>query len=382
MTSNGRDQVLASIGAIALVLLPLLGVMIAGEPLARYTEFPPQTQYVQHADFSWIAFVLVALAVVVVLLPFEIHVRRSRGTVEGHKKAKQTFPWWGWLGVLLGIVAWILAWTRFGWFEPLQRFTFSPLWFAYIIVVNAVTFGRTGHCMLKDRPRYLLSLFLLSAAFWWYFEYLNRFVQNWHYEAAAGLTAWQYFIFATLPFSTVLPAVLGTYEMLDSVPRAGVGLDKYFWIRTGKSRIFPGVVLAVSCVGLALIGTWPDYLFPLLWVSPLLIITSVQALLGKETIFAGIRRGKWRKLYLLAMSALICGFFWEMWNSLSFARWIYTVPLVGRFKVFEMPILGFAGYLPFGLECAVIAELMVKRRNQASISSSTFELQVPNDRGE
>jgi hypothetical protein len=47
-----------------------------------------------------------------------------------------------------------------------------------------------------------------------------------------------------------------------------------------------------------------------------------------------------------------------MWNINSLPKWVYSVPFVDRFHVFEMPILGFAGYLPFGLECAVIAHFV------------------------
>jgi hypothetical protein len=66
--------------------------------------------------------------------------------------------------------------------------------------------------------------------------------------------------------------------------------------------------------------------------------------------------GDWRAVWLAALAALICGFFWEMWNWHSFSQWIYTVPYVERFKIFEMPLLGFLGYLPFGLECLVVAD--------------------------
>ena len=37
------------------------------------------------------------------------------------------------------------------------------------------------------------------------------------------------------------------------------------------------------------------------------------------------------------------------------AKWIYAVPYVHRFQVWEMPLLGFGGYLPFGMECAAVA---------------------------
>ena len=58
----------------------------------------------------------------------------------------------------------------------------------------------------------------------------------------------------------------------------------------------------------------------------------------------------------------MCGLVWETWNYYSLAKWIYNVPWVSRFHVWEMPLLGFAGYLPFGLECAVIAD-WVSRNN-------------------
>jgi len=45
-----------------------------------------------------------------------------------------------------------------------------------------------------------------------------------------------------------------------------------------------------------------------------------------------------------------------MWNFYSLPKWKYDVPFVNRFHIFEMPLLGYAGYLPFGLECAVAAE--------------------------
>jgi hypothetical protein len=47
---------------------------------------------------------------------------------------------------------------------------------------------------------------------------------------------------------------------------------------------------------------------------------------------------------------LICGWFWEMWNVLSMPKWVYHVPFVDWLKLFEMPILGYGGYLPFSLE--------------------------------
>ena len=71
-----------------------------------------------------------------------------------------------------------------------------------------------------------------------------------------------------------------------------------------------------------------------------------------------LKHGDYRLIWLPAMAALVCGFFWEMWNVKSLAHWEYSVPFVQRFHLFEMPILGYAGYLPFGLECMVVSRML------------------------
>jgi len=364
-----------------LIGLPLFGVILAGKPLGVYLEFPPVTRYVEHAPFSWPFFLGTAVFIGGAVAPLLIRVLRHRvvasiASVAINARdaidaidapapsglAPHAFPWWGWLGLGITSLAWGLAWNRFSWVGDLQSHTFTPLWVGYILVMNALASRRTGSCMMLDRPRYFLSLFLLSAAFWWFFEYLNRFVQNWYYVGAREFTATEYFWYATLPFSTVLPAVLGTRDWLATYSRLSAGLDQFWPMQVRQPTVVGWLVLVLAGMGLMGIGVWPDYLFPLLWVSPLLIITSLQAVSGEETIFSCVVRGDWRPIWLPALAALICGFFWELWNYRSLAHWEYAVPFVHRFQIFEMPLVGYAGYLPFGLECVVIASLLPCRR--------------------
>ncbi|HAS82951.1 MAG TPA: hypothetical protein DCS43_09850 [Verrucomicrobia bacterium] len=342
-----------------LYMLPLAGIVAGNKPIAPYLEFPPLTKHVHHAAFSWPVFIALAMLILAAVLPFVIRVLRSQPRQAATLPPQLPFPWWGWLGVAITGMTWVLAWTRFAWFAPLQAFTFSPLWFGYILIVNGLTWRRTGQCMLRNRPRYTAWLFIISAVFWWYFEYLNRFVQNWYYEGVGELSGMQYFIYATLPFATVLPAVLGTRDLLDTYPRLSCGLENFLPVRARRPRAWAAAVFALSCLGLMGIGRWPSLLYPLLWLAPLFVITALQCWRGQRTVFSDLATGNWRQVVLLALSALICGFFWELWNLHSQAKWIYSVPFVGRFKLFEMPILGFAGYLPFGLECAVVADFLL-----------------------
>ena len=376
-------RVMAKVILLVLLLvgLPMLGIVIAGQPLERYLEFPPRTRYVQHAPFSWTVFAALVLCIVASIVPFVVRMVRScltpsasrysssdplrhqliekRFKFQERRPTSHGFPCWGWLGAALIALSWVLAWNRFTWFEPLQPFTFTPLWLGYILVINGWTFRRTGHCMMRDRSGEFFWLFPLSSAFWWFFEYLNRFVQNWYYVGVQEFTPLEYLLHATVPFSTVLPAVLGTTELLASCPLISAGLNKFHPIQRTHVKIVGWGVLLLASAGLTSIGIWPTYLFPLVWVAPLLLITSLQAVAGEETMFSCIARGDWRPLWLPAVAALVCGFFWEMWNYKSLSHWEYAIPFVNQFKIFEMPLLGYAGYLPFGLECMAVTQLFL-----------------------
>ena len=128
------------------------------------------------------------------------------------------------------------------------------------------------------------------------------------------------------------------------------------------------MVLLVTGLGLANVGVLPNYLFPLLWVSPLLIVVSVQTLFGGRHVFSEVPRGDWRPVVSAALAALVCGVFWEMWNYYSSPKWLYDVPFVQRFLLFEMPLIGYAGYLPFGLECAVLGEMLSPAETSHTLS--------------
>jgi hypothetical protein len=359
MSASNRFLLKFLILAAMLLGLPLFGVMAAGYPIARYLEFPPQTRYVMHAPFSWLAFAVIAMSILVVILPlgFSGYQSYKKTPPPTRRPGSDRFPWWGWLGVIGGVISWVLAWTRFSWFSALQPHTFSLLWFAYIIVVNAMCQARTGTCLMKDRTTYFLLLFPASAAFWWFFEYLNRFAQNWYY-VGVEFGPWAYFWYATLPFATVLPAVLSTRQWLLS----------FDWIRQSYGSLKPlkfphpglgaAMLLTLSAAGLAGIGIRPNYFFPVLWISPLLIITCLQVLMKECHPLSQMAEGDWTGAVSAALAAMVCGGFWEMWNYFSLAKWQYSIPFVHRYQIFEMPLLGYAGYLPFGLECAVIGSML------------------------
>jgi hypothetical protein len=338
--------------------LPMLGATSTGHPMSLYLEFPPHTRYVQHAPFSWSAFVLfVTLAFLIGALFISLYLPRPQG--DRPMAVQVRFPWWGWVAGLLVLCFWTLAWKRFGWFRTFQNYTFTPLWISFVVFVNALTCRRTGTCLLTRQTRYLLALFPASALFWWYFEYLNRFAQNWYYLGQELFTPLTYTLHATIAFSTVLPAVMSTAELLQSYPALRRTRFQRPLVLSNR-RMQAGATLTLASCGLIGIAVAPDYWYPVLWVSPLLILVSLQVLFSQESILQRLERGDWHVLTLPALAALVCGFFWEMWNHCSYPKWAYCIPYVQRFEIFQMPLLGYLGYLPFGLQCGVVADLVAR----------------------
>lgn len=343
---------------VILIVLPLSGVYQAGLPLDRYLEFPPETQYVDKAPFSVTAFFVFVILIVSVTTPLIVFfLKNVRLKKQTHFENR--FPIWGWIGCGLLVFFWILAWTRFPWFAPLQEHSYVPLWYSFIVVINALTFKLAGRCMLTHQKRLFYILFPCSALFWWFFEYLNRFVQNWYYTGVEH-SAIVYFLLASLAFSTVLPAVLGIRDLLLTFfeIRFEVDPSRIPHRRTAAAAATSVLILSAAC--LFLIGIHPDYLFPMLWVSPLLVITCLRVLFREQHILQLYDPLMLNRFFASMTAALISGFFWEMWNYFSLVKWKYDIPFVDRFEIFEMPVLGYAGYLPFGLECLAIG-LIVER---------------------
>lgn len=333
---------------------PLLGLAAAGHPLLAYPSFPPRTRFMPHPPFHCGGFVALSLlaAGALALCGFAIANARSGPAA----RPDQRFPWWGWLGLGLIAVGWFFAWDGALVPPEWRGHAFTPLWLGYILAMNGLSFRYRGWAPLTHRTGWFLALFPVSVVFWWLFEHLNQFVGNWYYGGFEASGDWDYFARAMLPFSTVIPAVASTWAWLTRFAR----IDAMKLPAIGGHAVPAWSALAAGSLALACIAIWPDALFPALWLAPLLILYALQRLLLGQTLFVSLQHGDWRPLLQPALAALLCGLLWELWNSGSLAKWHYSIPYVQRFQVFEMPLLGYAGYLPFGIECALAMDLVAK----------------------
>ena len=255
------------------------------------------------------------------------------------------FPLYGIFALALCLAAWACSWLRI---DPLYRYSFFPLWFGYILFIDALVAWRRGKSLLTRARWHYPLLFLTSSLFWWAFETLNIPVQNWHYILDQPYSPLAYFLIASLNFSTVLPAVMETAELLSTFPPLHPRLPASI---PGPQLPIWGLVLVELLGILCLILPWlyPRYFFGLIWLCLVLILDPINNLCRRKSALAHIAVGDWRFI-VLPLAGLCCGFLWEMWNFYALPKWYYTIPYVGFWKIFEMPLLGYIGYLPFALE--------------------------------
>jgi hypothetical protein len=265
---------------------------------------------------------------------------------------KRKFPRHGWLGLALALVFWVLNWTLGG---LRTHWGFFPMWLGYCLTVDGLVFWRTGTSLLVRSWRHYIGLFLVSAPVWWLFELLNLRTQNWVYLGVESFSPLTYGFFTTLSFTTVIPAVFGSAELVAS--------SEFLKRLKGGPVIKPdGATTAAfflaGWVMLALMLAWPKVFFPFLWLSLYFILEPVNVWLGNRSLaeWTGVR--DWRPVLALWFGVLLTAFFWEMWNFYSYPKWVYFVPWADWLHIFEMPLLGYGGYLPFALELSAIYHLI------------------------
>jgi hypothetical protein len=259
-------------------------------------------------------------------------------------RGKWHWPVRGWAGVVLLAICWPLNWMLPG---GRTSYLFFPLWLGYILMVDALVWRRTGNSPWTRSRKYFVLLFVISAPVWWLFELINVRTGNWEYLGRESFSPLPFDLLSTISFSTVIPAVFETAELIGS----------FGWMQRFASRprfratpaTFVGLFVGGVLMLLAML-IWPTLFYPFVWTSLVLIFEPINYWAGRPYFLEQLRHGDWRIIVALSVGALVCGLFWEMWNYYSFPKWIYHVPGLDFLRIFEMPLLGFGGYVPFALE--------------------------------
>ena len=255
--------------------------------------------------------------------------------------------WWFWLGASVIVAGMVLAEMH----VELAAQNLTPLcWTGFILLVDGLL-ARRGASWLRSARGELLLMAAISVPSWLLYELYDRprFWRAggpelwWHY---AGLPPWPWRgLGYAWAFATITPAVLLLAELIEPAiaRRAGRGSGGRMPRELGVLLMVIGAVLAT---------------FPLLWPSPYfaadvwlawpLLLDPLNHWRGRPSVLGDLEAGRRSRPLALLVSGLACGVLWEAWNWLASSRWSYTIPFLGNVRLYEMPLLGFFGFAPFG----------------------------------
>ncbi len=261
-------------------------------------------------------------------------------------------PWWTWAGLLIILLSEILLIFKV---EPVYSHFTLIVWWGYILLLDGLIKHRRGISFLADKPKVFVFLSLLSAFWWLVFEFYNCYLENWVYIGVPDNIIHRYLCYV-LAFATIVPAILQTYEAFLTFWPAQETLD--FTKHPSRWTVCLWFGFGVCFVTLPLLVPVREvrhYLFGFVWMGYVFMLEPLAYWAGGYSLLrlwaAGCRRAVW----LMFGAGAWCGLLWEFWNYWAGAKWLYTVPVLPSIRYFEMPVIGFLGFLPFAWECLVLS---------------------------
>jgi hypothetical protein len=234
------------------------------------------------------------------------------------------------------------------WFYPI-------VWWSYIFIVDSIIDRRTGRSLIWEGGRRFWLMAAWSAVIWLLFEAFNLRLENWWYHGVPVSRPIRW-AGTLISFATVIPLLAETERLLNS-------FRVFDRTVAATIRVTPGLLLASQITGTLMLLAcllFPRYTFPLVWGGVVLLIDPINYRAGAPSLLRDWVNGRPGRTYRLLTAGLIAGLLWEFWNFWAVARWSYTVPFVGNWKIFEMPVLGFLGFPPFALEAFALYQFFCR----------------------
>jgi hypothetical protein len=259
---------------------------------------------------------------------------------------RRRFPSHGIFGLLILVWSEALLFSRV-WVIPVLFLQFASS--GYILFIDGLNVWMRGESLIRSRKGEFLFILLCSAVCSSLFELYNLNTQSWTY---VGFPRNPYFrvVVQVWWFATIFPAIFETADLLRVVfERLKV---KPFKISRPVLYVYMTLGFLCLSVPMFLAQSIARYFIPLIWLGFALLLEPINFLLGGRSVFRYFERGELKQFLSLMLSGLVCGVLWEFWDYWAEARWMYNLPFSWSGpKIFEMPLLGFLGFIPFAVEC-------------------------------
>lgn len=251
----------------------------------------------------------------------------------------------------LGFVVWGAAEGA----DVVRTFFYQLAWYPLLVAADCALGLRGREPTLLDQPRLAAALLIWSVPIWLLFELANLRLTNWYYVLLPRQLGVRW-VGTALAFATVLPALYLAWCWMRRLGVAGRVRGRGFVVRSRHLTALRtlGLVFLVLSLG------WPNLFFPLVWGAVTLLLEPANFRVDRSrSLLADLAAGSWSRVLQLLAAGWAVGLTWETLNWFAHARWIYTVPGLERWKLFEMPLPGFLGFPVLALDAFVAYQYLV-----------------------
>src|SRR5579872_6382586 len=244
-----------------------------------------------------------------------------------------------------------------GFIPALADYTYPILWWGLLPVVDAYNYRRRCLSMWRGQTKHFIATTVpVSVIFWLIFEVLNLAAPQWQYRG--GITnIYAQSLFGFVAFATVIPIVVESYWLAGGA----------FCLPASFAAAFLKWRYAAILMGLAFAAIpFFNRVFWFnqgIWLAPGLVLLPF----ARSAPCVSARR------FAAAIIAcgLVSGFFWELLNYWSPTHWEYLI-LPAWPHLFQMPVIGYIGFIPFALTSMIVYERQLRLRVRVGMSAALY----------
>lgn len=249
--------------------------------------------------------------------------------------------------LIIGVAA------TFGFIPPLKNYSYPIVWWGLLPILDEWNQKQRGLSIWSGKVRHFVLITIpMTVLLWLLFEIFNLASPQWRYRGGIESLHVQVF-FGFIAFATVIPIMVEFYWLVGGE----------FCLPAGFSRWFHDWRMLSILAGIAFAAT-PLFNHAFwfnqgIWLAPALVLLP----------FADIRACGQSRGFVLALilSGLFAGFCWECFNFLARTHWEYLI-LPGVPHLFQMPLPGYIGFIPFALTALVVYEQQLRLPSRVWVS--------------
>jgi hypothetical protein len=220
--------------------------------------------------------------------------------------------------------------------------------------------------LLRTQRRYVLSLAMAGAGLGVLLGYLNLFVASWVSPNNSIVAGW---LCGALLGAVLLPTLLITRLWLASFLLRS--LTRMLPLPAPKPEPTASLLLLIALAGLLSGALWTPALSVLFWLSPLLLLLSLQLLWSESTVFTGLQQGDWSRVVLSALSGIVIGTL-----ALTLYRLLGGTLYLATSNASNALVLAVFGLLCVQLGDVIAERLRGKTRSAMFLSKKKFPIPV------